>query len=162
MLFRSVNCDYAVQKLLEKELISISGKSDGPGRPILYSTSDTFMDYFGIKSVNDLPQLKDIRVESNEIGQPAELSDATGNEEQPVVTEQAEEIATEQAQEIVADFVETPEDREILSPDAAEGHIDESEIPMPDRKQIYMENQEGVSDDSTVEEPRMDSDESFS
>ena len=51
---RGVSCDYAMQKLLEKELIEISGKSDGPGRPILYSTSRSFMDYFGIKSVKDL------------------------------------------------------------------------------------------------------------
>jgi len=69
---RGVSCDYAIQKLLEKELIEISGKSDGPGRPIIYSTSRSFMDYFGIKSVKDLPQLKDIHVEQNEIGIPSE------------------------------------------------------------------------------------------
>jgi segregation and condensation protein B len=69
---RGVSCDYAVQKLLEKELIEISGKSDGPGRPVLYSTSRSFMDYFGIKSVKDLPQLKDIHVEQNEIGIPSD------------------------------------------------------------------------------------------
>ena len=72
---RGVTCDYAIQKLLEKELIGISGKSDGPGRPILYSTSHTFMDYFGIKSVKDLPQLKDLHVEQNEIGISSEFSD---------------------------------------------------------------------------------------
>src|SRR4051812_36318513 len=70
---RGVSCDYAMQKLLEKELIEISGKSDGPGRPILYSTSRSFMDYFGIKSVKDLPQLKDIHVEGNEIGTPSDI-----------------------------------------------------------------------------------------
>ncbi len=73
---RGVSCDYAIQKLLEKELIEISGKSDGPGRPILYSTSRLFMDYFGIKSVKDLPQLKDLHVEQNEIGTSSDLSDA--------------------------------------------------------------------------------------
>ncbi len=72
---RGVTCDYAIQKLLEKELIGISGKSDGPGRPILYSTSHTFMDYFGIKSVKDLPQLKDLHIEQNEIGISSEFSD---------------------------------------------------------------------------------------
>lgn len=69
---RGVNCDYAVQKLLDKNLIEIKGKSDSPGRPLIYVTSKSFMDYFGISSVNDLPQLKDIHVEQNEIGQPAE------------------------------------------------------------------------------------------
>ena len=69
---RGVNCDYAVQKLLEKELIEIKGKSDTPGRPLIYVTSKSFMDYFGISSVRDLPQLKDIHVEQNEIGTPVE------------------------------------------------------------------------------------------
>ncbi len=57
---RGVNCDYTVQKLLDKDLISISGKADGPGRPLLYNLSQYFLDYFGINSVADLPHLKDI------------------------------------------------------------------------------------------------------
>lgn len=65
---RGVNCDYTVQKLLEKELISISGKAETVGKPILYGTSELFMDYFGINSTAELPQLKDIASESNEIG----------------------------------------------------------------------------------------------
>lgn len=78
---RGVSCDYAVHKLLEKELVEISGKSDGPGRPVLYSTSRSFMDYFGIKSVKDLPQLKDLHVDQNEIGTP---TDAMNDEGDPV------------------------------------------------------------------------------
>ena len=73
---RGVSCDYAIQKLLEKDLISISGKSDGPGRPVLYSTSQSFMDYFGIRSVKDLPQLKDLHIEQNEIGSSSEYEDS--------------------------------------------------------------------------------------
>ncbi|MEZ4934826.1 MAG: SMC-Scp complex subunit ScpB [Saprospiraceae bacterium] len=42
---RGVSCDYSLQKLLEKELVSIVGRSDGPGRPLLYGTSSKFMDY---------------------------------------------------------------------------------------------------------------------
>ncbi len=59
-LIRGVNCDYAVQKLLEKNLVAILGRSDAPGRPLLYGTSEFFMDYFGIGSVDELPKLKDI------------------------------------------------------------------------------------------------------
>ena len=69
---RGVNCDYSIQRLLEKELISIAGKSEGPGKPILYGVSNQFLDYFGIHSVQDLPQLKDIHEEPNEIGTPSE------------------------------------------------------------------------------------------
>jgi len=65
---RGVNCDFSIQKLLEKKLIRISGKGDGPGRPTLYGTSDLFMDYFGINSIKQLPQLKDLEQEQNRIG----------------------------------------------------------------------------------------------
>ena len=58
---RGVNCDYAVQKLLEKELIVITGrKEDAPGHPLIYATSKSFMDYFGINSPDELPKLSDI------------------------------------------------------------------------------------------------------
>jgi len=67
---RGVNCDYSVQKLLEKELIEIKGKSDSLGRPLLYGTSDRFMDYFGINDLKDLPTPKDFATEENEIGIP--------------------------------------------------------------------------------------------
>ena len=66
---RGVNCDYSIQKLLEKELVSIKGKSDSVGRPILYGTSEKFMEYFGINSISDLPQPKDFSQEENQIGE---------------------------------------------------------------------------------------------
>lgn len=66
---RGVNCDYTVQKLLEKELISISGKADTVGKPLLYSTSSLFMDYFGINSTKDLPQVNELKSENNSIGE---------------------------------------------------------------------------------------------
>ena len=69
---RGVNCDYSVQKLLEKELIVISGKSETVGKPILYSTSSLFMDYFGINNITELPQLKEITDNSNTIGEQVE------------------------------------------------------------------------------------------
>lgn len=72
---RGVNCDYSIQKLLEKELILIQGKGDGPGKPLLYGTSKNFMDHFGLASVKDLPKLKDLHIADNEIGTPADLMD---------------------------------------------------------------------------------------
>ena len=66
---RGVSCDYSIQKLLEKELIEIEGRSEGPGRPLLYATSAKFMDYFGLKSIEDLPKTKDIAVPENSIGE---------------------------------------------------------------------------------------------
>jgi len=66
---RGVNCDYSVQRLLEKDLIKIAGKAESIGKPLLYATSDQFMNHFGINSVKDLPQLKDIINEENSIGE---------------------------------------------------------------------------------------------
>lgn len=66
---RGVNCDYSIQRLLEKDLIKIAGKAESIGKPLLYATSDQFMNHFGINSVKDLPQLKDIINEENTIGE---------------------------------------------------------------------------------------------
>jgi len=58
---RGVSSDYAVQKLLEKDLIVITGRNEAlPGHPLVYATSKNFMDYFGINSSEDLPKLKEI------------------------------------------------------------------------------------------------------
>ena len=58
---RGVNSDYSIQKLLEKELIIITGRNEEmPGKPLVYCTSKSFMDYFGINSPEDLPKLKEV------------------------------------------------------------------------------------------------------
>ena len=66
---RGVNCDYSVQKLLEKGLVEIKGKSENIGRPLLYGTSEQFMEYFGINDISELPTLKDFSTEENTIGE---------------------------------------------------------------------------------------------
>ena len=63
---RGVNSDYSIQKLLEKELIIISGRNENlPGKPLIYCTSKTFMDYFGINSADDLPKIKEVLAEQS-------------------------------------------------------------------------------------------------
>jgi len=103
-LIRGVNCDYAVQKLLEKELIVISGRrEDAVGKPLVYVTSKNFMDYFGINSATDLPKIKEIlnqeiieatkierdQTEVNNTVQPEETEDQKENA--PGVPEEAED-----------------------------------------------------------------------
>jgi len=61
---RGVNSDYSIQKLLEKELIIITGRSENlPGKPLVYATSKSFMDYFGINTSEDLPKIKEVFAE---------------------------------------------------------------------------------------------------
>lgn len=69
---RGVNCDYSIQKLLEKELIAIIGKSEAVGKPILYGTSNLFMDYFGINNMQELPHIKELTDNTNSIGDAVE------------------------------------------------------------------------------------------
>jgi segregation and condensation protein B len=61
---RGVNCDYAVQKLLEKDLVVIAGRNeDAVGKPLIYATSKSFMDYFGLNSTADLPKISEVLME---------------------------------------------------------------------------------------------------
>lgn len=57
---RGVNADGMVKSLLEKHLIKIVGKKETPGRPLLYSTSREFLQYFGLNDLTELPTLKDL------------------------------------------------------------------------------------------------------
>jgi len=58
---RGVSSDYAIQKLLEKDLIVITGRNEAlPGHPLVYCTSKNFMDYFGLNTTDDLPKLKEV------------------------------------------------------------------------------------------------------
>ncbi len=58
-MIRGVNSDGTVAHLLDKNLIKIVGRKDVPGRPYLYGTTKLFLEYFGLKSLKDLPKLED-------------------------------------------------------------------------------------------------------
>ena len=111
---RGVSCDYSIQKLLEKELIVIEGKSDSPGKPLLYGTSKNFMDHFGLKSVKDLPKLKDLHIAENEIGMPADLLDR-------VMTEEESEPSMTDLVKAAEDVMDTP------LPEELERHLQNGE-----------------------------------
>ena len=55
---RGVSTSQMIRKLVAKGLIKESGKSDMPGRPNLYATTSEFLDYFGLSSISDLPEVK--------------------------------------------------------------------------------------------------------
>ena len=57
---RGVDSSGVLKTLLNKSLIKIKGRGSGPGRPLLYRTTDVFMEYFGINRLSDLPKLKEI------------------------------------------------------------------------------------------------------
>ena len=60
---RGVSCDHAVNKLLEYDLIMEVGRMDAPGRPLLFGTTEQFLRSFGVKSLEDLPELSAVQIE---------------------------------------------------------------------------------------------------
>ncbi len=57
---RGVNSDYILNTLLEKNLVTISGRAETVGRPLLYSTTNEFLKYFGLHKISDLPKPREI------------------------------------------------------------------------------------------------------
>lgn len=93
---RGVNSDYSVQKLLEKELIIISGrKEDQPGQPLVYATSKNFMDYFGINTTDDLPKIREVLAEQIVEGTIINPIDFQSNYNSPEEETQAQEVSEE-------------------------------------------------------------------
>ncbi len=60
---RGVSCDHAINKLLEYDLIMELGRLDAPGRPLLFGTTEQFLRCFGVKSLEDLPELNPVQME---------------------------------------------------------------------------------------------------
>ena len=134
---RGVNCDYAVQKLLEKDLVVISGRNeDAVGKPLIYATSKSFMDYFGINSTAELPTISEVLME--ELVQ-ATLVNHQPQAEEELVLEGAEtEASGEEAQneadnnesaeaiEVEATLIEPQEDKQADKQDESATEAPES------------------------------------
>ena len=57
---RGVDSSGVIKTLLTRNLIIIKGRGDGPGRPLLYSTTKSFLEYFGLNRLSDMPKLKEV------------------------------------------------------------------------------------------------------
>ncbi len=120
---RGVNCDYTIQKLLEKELIVIAGRADTVGHPLTYATSEQFMDYFGINSPADLPKLREIEAaHENEVGDAPSVEENFGSSEtdSPDAPDEPEQSRYEE------DTPDEPQQTEYTEPEH-EATLEESE-----------------------------------
>jgi segregation and condensation protein B len=110
---RGVNSDYSVQKLLEKELIVISGRNEKlPGHPLVYSSSKNFMDYFGINSTNDLPKIKEVLAEQiveGTIINPEDFISKENITEENIAAESSSLIVNEEGDLIIDDEIPNEE-----------------------------------------------------
>jgi segregation and condensation protein B len=119
---RGVNCDYAVQKLLEKDLVIISGRNeDAVGKPLIYATSKSFMDYFGINSAEDLPKISEVIME--ELVKATNVKEAEENME---AENDIEEISISEHVEAEISIAETVEDEIMANETEIADDIDSS------------------------------------
>ena len=135
---RGVNCDYAVQKLLEKDLVIIAGRNeDAVGKPLIYTTSKSFMDYFGINSTADLPTISEVLME--------ELVQATVVNSQPVkgefITENSSKINEYNNFENI-DVVEEEKDMELNA----------EAVLLIEEEMVIAESDETIPDENIEEE----------
>jgi len=93
---RGVNSDHIISSLLEKNLITIKGRSESIGRPLLYATTDEFLKYFGLNTLSDLPK-------------PRELEDIMNDDD-----------FIEQKRQILMNAIEEEADKEIEEQDGAD------------------------------------------
>jgi segregation and condensation protein B len=151
-----------VRTLLERDWVRVVGHRDVPGRPEMFGTTRNFLDYFGLKKLDDLPPLADLsdweslRVQLNlpeveeEIGPPA---DATGNvpvlypEDVPAVDEVAEAEAEETSAEAVTDEEEAARDEPLPEIADVEEQLVVSEWPDPSKPAVFASLDSGDNDD---------------
>jgi len=135
---RGVNADYAMQKLLERGLITIVGRAATPGRPLLYGTTQDFLKHFGINDLSDLPKPREIeeimKEQSSDMEReilkrmgktPEEIEDQLG---QTVVSETGElkEIPLTMIEEQLPELPGEPSDLKELPPPVADEQLPES------------------------------------
>jgi len=131
---RGVGCDYSIQKLLEKELVEIGGRAEGPGRPLLYITSQKFMDHFGLKDLKDLPKIKEFEMPGDEIG-------LNNTDDVPAPDGEQQEAAQEQSTE-----------EQIESTNNTEDHKEETVVPTDNQELNEPKSMDAVPTISDEEE----------
>lgn len=133
---RGVNCDYVIQKLLEKELVVITGRNEElPGKPLIYATSRSFMDYFGINSPEDLPQIKEI------------LADQVV---EPTLVNASHFEVEAESNLVVAENGELVQHTTLTIEESDEPAIEADELPATEQEDIA--NDDAISDDGSASE----------
>ncbi|MFL9484736.1 SMC-Scp complex subunit ScpB [Chitinophagaceae bacterium LWZ2-11] len=145
---RGVNTDYSIQKLLEKELILISGRNDNlPGRPLIYATSKNFMDYFGINSADDLPKIKEVLAD--------QVIEATMIKPEDFATSAANDVEGELATVAVREDINltVSETGELIEIPVTAEEEEETEVHIQEEQEKEEHEAEEPTDEITHEHP---------
>ena len=159
---RGVSTDYTIQKLLEKDLIIISGRNEQlPGHPLIYATSKSFMDYFGVNSAEDLPKIKEVLANQVMEGTIINQSDFDGTstlavtDDGELIDEGSENEAEEsfemnEEQQTIDDFFS--EEQNEMSSEETESHDtntgDTTEFQEEDMNDEFFSDNAGENDDT--------------
>ncbi len=171
---RGVDCGPVLKTLLERDLVRILGKKDEPGRPILYGTSTGFLELFNLKSLKDLPTLREFtelneeskRVAERELGESLEeriggATDEAGGEAPATSEAESESDAESDAgaeAEAVALESDPPQTDQDLDP-GARPTLESAEAPRPEVAQSYdPADEEMFPDDEDDEDDDEDED----
>jgi segregation and condensation protein B len=81
---RGVNIDAVMQTLMERGLVKIAGRAELPGRPLFYETTQFFLDHFGLRNLDELPNVEELRRRNLPVARPvASIGDAGGGPGSP-------------------------------------------------------------------------------
>jgi segregation and condensation protein B len=105
---RGVDSGGVLDTLLERDLIRIAGRKEAPGRPIFYETTSSFLELFGLKTLDDLPDLEEFRAIEGVLAEhPAAEPDSSAEQDRTAVNAGSNELGAESSPK-----EHSPEDRE--------------------------------------------------
>lgn len=155
---RGVTVDHVIRMLMEMQLIRITGRSELPGRPMLYGTTDLFLEHFGLKDIKDLPGINELaRFGSAAAKKPAKQEES-GEGEVPAADREAAPQADGAKPQPPAGSKEAEEsedeplDEDDLDEDDEEDEEGEDEDDLEDEDDEEDDEDEGDEDDDEDEE----------
>ena len=86
---RGVNIDGVLQTLMERGLVKIAGRAEIPGRPLLYETTQFFLDHFGLRDLDELPNVEELRKRDLPVAPPVAGIDDAGGPASPTTTQES-------------------------------------------------------------------------
>ncbi|HEX3019075.1 MAG TPA: SMC-Scp complex subunit ScpB [Chitinispirillaceae bacterium] len=148
---RGVVSDGAMKTLLEKKLVTISGRSDKPGKPLQYSTTHEFLKYFGINKIDDLPRIEEFEAIAREKIEDLSFEELTGER-----VEQDESTTDSEEQQNQNELNQTPESTAVLEAnkysDCAQTESDSNNTLQKELPEQNFENDESDADPQSFSE----------
>ena len=86
---RGVNIDGVLQTLMERGLVKIAGRAEIPGRPLLYETTQFFLDHFGLRDLDELPNVEELRKRDLPVARPVAGIEDAGGPASPTTTQES-------------------------------------------------------------------------